>query len=54
VVVDDADRPDESQMLSRWIELFPGLRKEIVPAEKGMTMLSRSALCASAPGKSPG
>lgn len=41
IVVDDADRPDETEMLRRWTLADPTLRVRRVPAEKGLAILER-------------
>ncbi len=43
VFVDDADRPDETAMVRQWLELEPTLHLERLPAEKGLTVLSRQS-----------
>lgn len=40
VLIDDAGRPDETEMVRRWIVDFPGLQRESVGAEKGLVALS--------------
>ena len=39
IVVDDADRPDETAMIERWLALDPRLKRTRLPAEKGLTLL---------------
>lgn len=41
IVVDDAARPDETEMVRRWMEEFPGLRKESLAHEKGTIILHK-------------
>lgn len=41
IVVDDANRPDETEMVQRWMEEFPGLRLEVMAHEKGTVILRR-------------
>lgn len=41
IVVDDAARPDETEMVRRWIKEFPGLRMESLPHEKGTVILHK-------------
>lgn len=43
VIVDDADRPDETEMVSQWVHQIPGLVATRVSAEKGLALLERSA-----------
>jgi len=42
VLVDDADRPDEQQMVRLWQEEFPALEVHHVTAEKGLVILEQS------------
>lgn len=42
VLVDDADRPDEREMLSRWKNEFPNLDAHLGFAEKGLVILRNS------------
>lgn len=41
VLVDDADRPDEVEMVKRWMKEFPQFERTDLPAEKGLVMLKR-------------
>lgn len=40
VLVDDAKRPDEKEMVKRWLNDFPKLQHDNRPAEKGLVILS--------------
>jgi predicted O-methyltransferase YrrM len=53
ILVDDAARRDETEMVRRWAAEFPGFEVDAVPTEKGLTYLKRSGPRpgASAPGK---
>lgn len=39
VMVDDADRDDEREMVRRWKELYPQLKDTYLPCEKGLLVL---------------
>ena len=39
ILVDDADRPDENEMVRRWLAVEPSLRTRSVPAEKGLVVV---------------
>lgn len=41
IYVDDANRPDEQEMVNRWRAEMPSLEKETRPAEKGLTIVYR-------------
>lgn len=41
VVVDDADRPGEREMIRRWIEEYPEFSVQFLPHEKGTAVLRR-------------
>lgn len=41
VMLDDADRPDEQEIVKRWCAANPDLVAESQPAEKGLVVLSR-------------
>lgn len=41
VLVDDADRPDEVEMVKRWKQEFPKFEQTHLPFEKGLVMLKR-------------
>jgi predicted O-methyltransferase YrrM len=41
ILVDDATRPDELEMLQRWRLEFPGFSQESIPCEKGCVLLTR-------------
>ncbi len=41
VFADDSARPDEQEMVRRWMKEFPGTRVKSLPAEKGLAMVSR-------------
>lgn len=38
-LIDDADRPDEIEMVRRWKALEPNLRTRSIPAEKGLVVV---------------
>ena len=40
VLVDDADREDEREMVGRWKKLYPGLTEMALPFEKGLSVLT--------------
>ena len=42
VLVDDADRPGEREMIRRWIEEYPEFSVQFLPHEKGTAVLRRS------------
>jgi hypothetical protein len=39
VLLDDARRPDEQQILRRWASEFPEIEQRQLPCEKGAAML---------------
>lgn len=39
VILDDADRKDEVEMVNKWTNLFPKLQKRHIPCEKGLVFL---------------
>jgi len=41
VLLDDAVRPDERQIIKLWQEEFPGFAREDIDAEKDITILRR-------------
>lgn len=41
VMLDDAGRPDEKEIVARWLQEFPGFRSEYLPFEKGLAILTR-------------
>jgi len=41
LLLDDADRPDERQMVSRWLAEDPTLRAQFIPLEKGCMIVQR-------------
>ena len=41
VVVDDASRPDEQEMVKRWLKEYPAFTHEFLPHEKGTVILRR-------------
>jgi len=43
ILLDDADRPHEQQVLDRWAKEFPGFRRDHLAYEKGAARLVRSA-----------
>lgn len=43
IVLDDADRPEEQQVLDRWAKEFPGFHREDLAYEKGAARLIRAA-----------
>jgi len=43
ILVDDARRPDEQEMVRRWIEQVPGLKREDYQTEKGTIVLRRQS-----------
>ena len=44
VIVDDAQRPDETRMLQKWATEFPEFKQSDLYCEKGCILLQRSAL----------
>lgn len=44
VLLDDADRPDETEIVRRWLTLAPRSRLSRPPAEKGLAVLRSDAL----------
>lgn len=42
VLVDDARRADEQEMVRQWMQQFPGWDREFVETEKGLILLRRS------------
>jgi predicted O-methyltransferase YrrM len=43
ILLDDADRCEEREIIWRWLREFPGFIREDVPTEKGATVLRRLA-----------
>lgn len=43
VLVDDADRADETEMVRRWCALEPRLKQTRLAAEKGLVLLELEA-----------
>lgn len=43
VLVDDADRPGEQEMLRRWSREIPGFVRHVAYAEKGLVILEKTA-----------
>jgi hypothetical protein len=43
VMLDDANRKDEQNILTRWLEEFPRWDVRIEPTTRGMAILSRKA-----------
>jgi hypothetical protein len=41
VLVDDASRPDEQEMIKRWLKEYPVFSHEFLPHEKGTVILRR-------------
>jgi predicted O-methyltransferase YrrM len=41
IVIDDANRPDEQEMVRRWVSEFPGFRRVDLNHEKGTVILRR-------------
>jgi predicted O-methyltransferase YrrM len=44
VILDDADRPDEQQIIETWIEENPGFGVEKIDCEKGCALLRRQGI----------
>ena len=42
VLIDDASRPDEREIVKRWLLEFPELHLQTIPAEKGLVALSNA------------
>lgn len=41
LMLDDASRPDEQEIVARWLREYPQFRSEYLPFEKGLAILSR-------------
>ncbi len=44
ICLDDADRPDERNIVDRWLALFPEFERAHLPTEKGTVLLTRRAI----------
>jgi predicted O-methyltransferase YrrM len=52
IILDDADREEEQEIVARWQREFPEMESKRLPAEKGLVMIGKSQAMASAPSKS--
>lgn len=44
ICLDDADRPDERNIVDRWLALFPEFERAHLPTEKGTVLLTRRTI----------
>lgn len=54
LVLDDAARPGEQEIVNRWMQEFPGLEREYHPCEKGAVVLRRKPSAKTAAGAETG
>lgn len=43
IILDDAARPDEQQIIRQWLESYPSLTASTIPAEKGCVLIEHRA-----------